>query len=303
MKKDATLTRKQIRRRVNVIRSVMRIAAGRMVDMEHAIGKDTWFETEMGPVRALTYGFENEATTPLVINIHGSGFTMGSAAMDDPFMMQFVEKCGVKVISIDYTLAPDEQFPFALEQCYAVMRYARENAPQLRVDPQRILIMGHSAGGNFCAAIALMEKDKNALGLKGIILDYPPTDIATDAADKPRPKAALPVWLSRIFDAAYCLPEERTNPLVSPAYATEEMVSHFPPTLVITAGQDSLAAETERFKDTLCRAGVDVTFKRFEEAIHGFTMITPQQGKKLPALYQQSQKAWQMMVDFVNRYI
>lgn len=155
MKKDATLTRKQIRRRVNVIRSVMRIAAGRMVDMEHAIGKDTWFETEMGPVRALTYGFENEATTPLV----------------------------------------------------------------------------------------------------------------------------------------------------SPAYATEEMVSHFPPTLVITAGQDSLAAETERFKDTLCRAGVDVTFKRFEEAIHGFTMITPQQGKKLPALYQQSQKAWQMMVDFVNRYI
>lgn len=288
---------------VNLIRGAMKLAAPQMVDMERAIGTDTWFDTAAGRVRALIYGFEDQTVKPLLVNIHGSGFTMGSAAMDDPFMMQFVEKCGVKVISIDYTLAPDERFPFALEQCYGLIRHAKEHAQELSIDPDRILIMGHSAGGNFCAAIGLLEKERQALGLKGIILDYPPTDIATDAAHKPRPKGALPVWLSRIFDAAYCQPEERTNPLVSPAFATEEMVSHFPPTMVITAGQDSLAAETERFKDTLVRAGVEVAFKRFEGAIHGFTIITESQAKKFPQVYAQSLEAWQMMVDFVNQHI
>ena len=140
------LTRKQIQRRVNFIRRMMKLAAKQMIDMENAIGTDTWFDTEKGRVRALTYGFEDTSVKPLLVNIHGSGFTMGSAAMDDPFMMQFVEKCGVKVISIDYTLAPDERFPVALEQCYAVIKYAKEHANELKVDSQRIMIMGHSAG-------------------------------------------------------------------------------------------------------------------------------------------------------------
>lgn len=297
------ISKKRTQMLVNMVRGAMKLFAPQMVDMTKAVGKDTWFETEVGKVRALTYGFENQAVEPLLVNIHGSGFTLGSAVMDDPFMMQFVEKCGVKVINIDYTLAPDAMFPYALEQCYAVIKYAKENAEALLIDSDRIMIMGHSAGGNFCAAIGLLEKERKALGLKGIILDYPPTDIATDAADKPHPKGALPVWLSRIFDSAYCLPEQRSNPLVSPALSTEDMVNHFPPTMVITAGQDSLAAETERFKDTLIRAGVDVTFKRFEGAIHGFTIITESQAKKHPAVYAQSLEAWQMMVDFVNRNI
>lgn len=303
MKRKKQLTRKQIQRRVNFIRKMMKIFANQMVDFENAIGTDAWFDTDMGKVRTLTYGFADTTVKPLLVNIHGSGFTMGSAAMDDPFMMQFVEKCDVKVVSIDYTLAPDERFPFALEQCYSVIKYVKEHASELKIDPDRIMIMGHSAGGNFCAAIGLMENERNSLGLKGIILDYPPTDIATDAAQKPRPKAALPVWLSRIFDAAYCEPEERTNPLVSPAFATDDMVKNFPPTLVITAGQDSLASETEKFKDTLIRAGVEVVFKHFEDAIHGFTIITEKQSKRFPKVYEQSLIAWQMMIDFVNEKI
>lgn len=296
-------TTRKTRRLVNMIRGAMKVFAGRMVDMENAVGKDTLFETEKGKVRALTYGFEKSEVTPLLFNIHGSGFVMGSAAMDDPFMMQFVEKCGVKVISIDYTLAPDETFPFAIEQCYALIKHAKEHHEELCINPERIMIMGHSAGGNFCAAIGLMENEKNALGIKGIILDYPPLDIATDAYDKPRPKGALPPWLSRIFDAAYCKPEERKNPLVSPVYATSDMVKNFPPTLIITAGQDSLAAEAERFKDKLVGAGVDVTFRCFEGAIHGFTVITEKQAKKFPEIHEKSLVAWKMMTDFVNLHI
>ena len=301
--KYKVLTRTQIQRRVDLVRAVMKLTAGWMVDMKHAAGADTWYETDKGPVRALSYGFENKAVTPLLVNIHGSGFVMGSAAMDDPFMPQFVDKCGVKVISIDYPLSPDFMFPVALEQCYALVRYAKEHAGELGIDPSRIMLMGHSAGGNFCAAIGLMENEKQALGLKGIILDYPPTDLTVDPYDKPSPKGCLPPGMCRIFDAAYCTPEERSNPLVSPSLATPDMVKNFPPTFVITAGHDSLAEETQRLKDTLIAAGVDVTFKRFEDAIHGFTIMTEKQSRLSRKLYQQSQDAWKMMRDFVNRYI
>ncbi len=301
-RRAGALTRRQLQRRVDLARFVMRLGAGRMTDMDRAVGTQESFPTDKGPVRALCYGFDREEVRPLLINIHGSGFVLGSAAMDDPFMTQFVEECGVKVISIDYPLAPDVMFPRALEQCHALLRYAREHAGALKIDAERIMLMGHSAGGNFCAAIVLMEKDAQGPRLRGLILDYPPTDLTLDPGDKPQPKGCLPPFLCRIFDAAYCRKEERADLRVSPALAGKADVAHFPPVLVITAGQDSLAAETERLKDTLIRAGVEVSFRRFEGAIHGFTIMTEKDGKRWPALYRQSLEAWQMMKDFVNAH-
>jgi len=301
--KKKILTRAQIQRRVNLVRFMMKIGAKQMVDMNHTIGSLVSFETEEGTVRALTYGFENTGVKPLLINIHGSGFVMGSAAMDDPFMTQFVEKCNVKVINIDYPLSPDVMFPTALNQCYALVKYVKAHGEELGIDSDRIMLMGHSAGGNLCAAIGIMENSKPMVNVRGIILDYPPTDLSLDAYEKPQPKGCLPPAMCRIFDAAYCKENERRNPLVSPALATSDMVNHFPPTLVITAGQDSLAEETERFKDVLVSAGVAVDYKRFEGAIHGFTIMTEKQSKGCEGLYKKSLEAWQMMRDFVNDHI
>ncbi len=104
--KERELSREQLQRRVDLVRGLMKIGARQMVDLEHTKGRLLSFDTEKGTVRALVYGFYDPNVKPLLVNIHGSGFVMGSAAMDDPFMMQFVHKCGVKVISIDYPLSP-----------------------------------------------------------------------------------------------------------------------------------------------------------------------------------------------------
>jgi acetyl esterase len=250
-------------------------------------------------VRCLTYGFEKKEKLPLLIDIHGGGFIFGMTEMEDPFLPQFVEKCGVKVVTIDYSLSPEIMFPVAVEECYAVVKYCKNHAESLGIDGSRIIIMGHSAGGTYCAVIGLFEKERKLLNLKGIILDYPPTDFATDPYDKPQPKGALPPATCRICDAAYRDPKDAKNPLVSPSYATVDMVRHFPPTLVITAGNDSLATETERLKDTFKSAGVDVTFKRFEGIPHAFN-ITKSRKKDIMAA---SDESWGMMVDFVNKYI
>ena len=153
---------------------------------------------------------------------------------------------------------------------------------------------GHSAGGNLSAGICLLDAERGELGLKALILDYPPLDLHTDPYLKPRPKKAIPPRIARIFDACYTGSREAAkNPLISPRYASADQIRSFPPTLVITAGQDSLAPEAEAFKDRLIEAGVPVTFKRFEGAPHGFTLSGD------PG----AEEAWQMMIDHLIRYL
>lgn len=126
MKQDKELNLKQIKRRVGFIRFILKFGAKQMVDMKNTIGKKVDFETEKGVVSGLTYGFENKNVTPLLVNFHGSGFTLGSAGMDDPFMMQFVEKCAVKVINVDYALAPEtERFKDLLIKAGVKVKFKR----------------------------------------------------------------------------------------------------------------------------------------------------------------------------------
>jgi len=299
--KQKSWTRQQITRRVRFFRALMRVTVPDAVKPKQVSGTEVFYETKAGRVRCLTYNFGQQEVLPLIINIHGSGFTMGKAEMDDAFLTEFVKKIRVKVISIDYSLAPEAMFPTALEECYAVVEYAKEHAGELGVDPARVVLMGHSAGGNFCAGICLLEKDRKRLGLRGIVLDYPPMDVDTDPYDKPQPKGCLPPGLCRIFDAAYRKPEDSRNPLVSPAFAAAEDVKDFPPTLVITAGNDSLADEAQRFRDTLAAAGVDVTSRRFPGVPHGFTTLTPDKGARMPEVYRSALEAQQMIVDFLGK--
>jgi acetyl esterase len=100
--------------------------------------------------------------------------------------------------------------------------------------------------------------------------------------------------MCRLYDQAYaCTREAAKDPLISPCYATVEQVRLFPPTLVITAGQDSLAAEAEAFKDKLVAAGVSVTFRRFEDARHGFNLADGPE----------ADESWQMIAEHLRRYL
>ncbi len=292
---EKTFAKEQIQRKVNRHRWLINIFGRRMMGIgKKPAGAEMFFDTEAGRVRVLAYGLERTETLPLFVNIHGGGFVMGSPEMDDRFMPGIAAKANVKLISVDYSLAPEAPFPVALNECYAVVKYAKEHAAELGVDSERIAVGGHSAGGNLSAAICLLDAERKELSLNALILDYPPLDIHTDPFLKPRPKGALSPKMSRVYDQAYAGTREAAkNPLISPYYATLDQVKSFPPTLVITAGLDSLAPETEAFKDKLIEAGVDVTFKRFEGARHGFN-LTGDPG---------ADESWQMMTNHLKRYL
>ena len=290
---EKTFAKEQIQRKVNRYRWLINIFGRRMMGIgKKPAGTEMFLDTGVGRVRVLAYDLESAEKLPLFVNIHGGGFVLGGPEMDDRFMPRVAREAGVKIVSVDYSLAPEAPFPVALNECYAVVKYAKEHAAELGVDSERIAVGGHSAGGNLSAAICLLDAERKELSLNALILDYPPLDIHTDPFLKPRPKGALSPKMSRVYDQAYAGTREAAkNPLISPYYATLDQVKSFPPTLVITAGLDSLAPETEAFKDKLIEAGVDVTFKRFEGARHGFN-LTGDPG---------ADESWQMMTNHLKR--
>jgi acetyl esterase len=221
---------------------------------------------------------------PLYINLHGGGFVRGYGKRDTIFCSKVAAEVGCKVIDVDYKLAPEHPFPAGLNECYAIVKWAFENAKELNIDIENVILGGHSAGGNFTAAIAVMANKSKDFKLKYQIIDYPFLDAATDPAKKSEQPDAL-AERGRKFNALYLENEEdKNNPLVSLVLAKKEMLAGLPSALVITAGNDDLKAEAEKYAIMMVEAGVEVKVKRFLNSNHGFTVNCLQEFEEAQSL-------------------
>ncbi|MBN1877388.1 MAG: alpha/beta hydrolase [Anaerolineae bacterium] len=233
---------------------------------------EVFIDTEFGKVRTLGYGFENPETVPIFFDLHGGGFVMGNADMDEALNMAFNQHVGCKIISIDYAKAPDFPYPAAINQIYAVVDYVYENAEKYAIDPTRMAIGGHSAGGNLSTVTCMKAKKEGKFQFVCQVLDYPPLDLATSALDKPQPKGCIPPRMALMFDACYVDPAQAKDPYVSPIYATQEDLKGLPPALLVLASMDSLHDEGLKYCEMLKTAGVVTECYEYPNALHGFTL-------------------------------
>lgn len=218
------------------------------------------------------YPLGGNAPYPLYVNIHGGGFVKGHFQVDELFCRKIVNKVGCVVVDIDYKLAPEFMFPYALNECYDVIKWAYDHSEELGIDKNRIVIGGHSAGGNLAAGIALMANENKDFTLACQILDYPSLDILTDPANKNFVDPVIPLEKARLYNDMYVNEEDKSNPLASPVFASTEQLRGLPPALILTAELDRLRDEAEKYALLLIQAGVGVSVKRFIGARHGFTI-------------------------------
>jgi len=236
-----------------------------------ALRKEILVDTEFGKVRTLWYGFENPETAPLFFDLHGGGFILGSADMDETMNLELNRQVGCKVISIDYAKAPEFPYPAAINQVYAVVKHVFENAETHAIDGARMAIGGHSAGGNLSTVTCMKAKKEGEFQFVCQVLDYPPLDLATSPLEKPQPKGCIPPGMAMVFDACYVDPTQARDPYVSPVYATQQDLEGLPPALLILAGGDSLHDEGLRYCEMLKAAGVVTECHEYPNAAHGFT--------------------------------
>ncbi len=207
-----------------------------------------------------------------ILNFHGGGFIKGRQDKDRLFCSKMAVKYNCLVWDIDYSLAPEYPFPTAVNESYAIAKYMHDNAEELGVCKEKIMLMGHSAGGNLVAGICITAGQTGDFKPCGAVIEFSPLDLYTDPADKPRIPDDIPAEVAKAYNAFYASGDDAKNPLVSPVFATDEQVANFPKTAIITGKLDGLSFEAEDFALKLARAGVETVAKRFQNSHHGFTI-------------------------------
>ena len=232
---------------------------------------EIFIDTEFGKVRTLWYGFKKTEKAPVYFDLHGGGFVLGSADMDEAMNLELARQVGCKIISIDYAKAPDFPYPVAVNQVYAVVKHVFENAEKCAIDSHKMAVGGHSAGGNLGAVTCLKAKKEGEFQFVCQILDYPALDLAVDPLEKPRPKGAISPEMGMMFNACYIDPSQAKELYASPVYATREDLEGLPPALFILAGGDSLHDEGVKYCNMLKSAGVLAECHEYPNSPHGFT--------------------------------
>ncbi|MFS0734144.1 alpha/beta hydrolase [Microbacterium sp. 1P10UB] len=113
-----------------------------------------------------------------VLFFHGGGLIAGSVEIYDPYVAQHVQSSGVPMLSVDYRLSPEATGDTPARDALAAVRWVREHAEELGVDPQRLALMGDSAGGGVAAAAAILARDAG-IAIARQILIFPMLDDRT----------------------------------------------------------------------------------------------------------------------------
>jgi len=206
------------------------------------------------------------STGPLLVWVHGGGFFCGDLESHDGFCRLLAERAGVRVLAVDYRLAPEHPFPAAHDDALAAYRWAVEHRDELGAT--EIGVGGDSAGGNLAAHVA-HEAAREGWPCAVQLLVYPMTD------------PAHPTRSAELFGDGFFLTTEfidvaterygvghHSDPRL--ALVAAELPDGLAPAVVVTAGYDPLRDEGEAYAAKLRASGTPVRLTRFEGLIHGF---------------------------------
>ena len=147
------------------------------------------------------------AKAALVLNFHGGGFIKGRTDRDRRYCCTIMERLNALVWDVDYCVAPEAPFPAAVEETYGIIAYAFDHAEKLGVDPAKIILAGHSAGGNLVAAACLKNAESHRFSPCCVLMEYFPVDNVTSPVERrhscgptrsgsnvPRRKSSTPIF-------------------------------------------------------------------------------------------------------------
>lgn len=215
---------------------------------------------------------------PVVFWIHGGGYVMGHPDGDDSLCECFVTEVNCVVVSIDYRLAPEHEYPAAIEDCYAGLKWTVHNAEELKIDISKVAIAGASAGGGLAAALALMARDRGEIKVAFQAPLYPMLDdrnvtpSSYEINEKNLPKA----WNREANEIAWkmylgSISSDEVSYYAAPARAKD--LSLLPPAYIFIGQLDPFRDETIEYVARLAEAGVPVEFHLYPGCFHGFDSI------------------------------
>jgi acetyl esterase/lipase len=203
---------------------------------------------------------------PALLWIHGGGYVLGTAQMDDALCRRFSRRLGITVASVDYRLAPEHPYPTPLEDCYAALTWLA-GLPAVQKD--RVAIGGASAGGGLAAALALLARDRGVITPAFQVLVYPMLDDRSAAAAE---NSGYRLWnasSNRFGWEAYLGRADRQVAVP----ARRDDLNGLPPAWLGVGTHDLFHDEDLAYAQRLMAAGVPCQVEVVPGAFHGFDIV------------------------------
>ncbi|GEM_PF-215687 len=197
---------------------------------------------------------------PALLYMHGGGYILGSAAHSVGGMQKVAEQHDATVVVVEYRLAPETPFPGSLEDNYAALKWMYQNADEIGINKDNIVIMGSSAGGGHAAMLAIAARDRGEMPVKHQILIYPMLDDRTGSSRKVPAHIGQLLWTrtSNQFGWSSLLGQPAgmdTVPYGSVPARVKDL-SGLPPTDIIVGAIDLFVEENIDYAKRLIQAGV-----------------------------------------------
>jgi acetyl esterase len=225
-----------------------------------------------GPMNARLYSLKGaKSPGPGLVYYHGGGWVIGDLETHDGVCRQLASESGVRVLSIDYRLAPEHPFPASHDDCVAAANWAFEHAAEIGFDAARIGVGGDSAGGNLSAAVSIALRDAGKHKLAFQLLLYPVTQVdrtTNSLRDLAEGYFLTKAGMDWFGDCLFVNGGDRSDPRVSVLNASSH--TNLPPAFVSTGGFDPLKDEGREYARKLMAAGVETEHRHYEAFIHGF---------------------------------
>lgn len=207
---------------------------------------------------------------PIVVYLHGGGFRIASALAYRAYGSYLASVIDARVLLVDYRLAPENPFPAAVDDAFAVWESLLADG----FDAHRIVIAGDSAGGGLAASVALHALADGVLPA-GIACMSPWVDMSVSAATYDS-KSEVDKLFSREqaleARAAYLGDHDPTDPIASPVLGDWKGA---PPMLIMVGDAEVLLDDARALAAAAEDAGVDVTLSVYEEMPHIWMMSYP----------------------------
>lgn len=224
---------------------------------------------------------------PVVVYYHGGGWVIANVDVYDATPRYLAEAMNAVVVSVEYRHAPEFKFPAQHEDAASAYRWALDNVSRYGGDPERLALLGESAGGNLVVATAIHARENGLPMPDHIVSVYPIANSSmnlpsrTDSAQaKPLNTAALN-WFGYYYMRTKADAQDPRLNLVSADLAG------LPPTTIINAEADPLRSDGETLAQAMKQAGVSVEQRVFPGTTHEFFGM----GKVVPAALEAEQYA------------
>jgi len=196
--------------------------------------------------------------------LHGGGYAYGSLRSHRGLIGEIARVTNLRMIQIDYRLAPEHPFPAALEDAIGAVKALYQEG----VGPSELVLMGDSAGGGLALATLMGLRDGGFALPRAAVVISPWTDLTCSGetyqsrgAIDPMIDHALADKLARLYAGG----ADRSDSRLSPLFGA---LSGLPRILIQVGERETLQADAAVFARRASAAGTHVVFEEWPGMIH-----------------------------------